>query len=320
MASTLDEELLTIFKHMAKDYSNMSIKDKDNPADEVFRNEDVFNQVTTNPQLRNHLNVFCFNYFIRKDYQKIKILLKKALKHQPDCLKFQFNLALAHYLSDEVNQALTIARKLDIKQLQKELDAILNFLDHQEQDFEDNELLKDDVDVNIDYPASIEESKRIFARNLLNQIQHLRETSRYTEAINKYHALFSIIGEVPCLLQELGQLYFWKNQHKEAKKYLNKALEGNPSLYQAYRILIAVHRTLKEYELAIGVLKKAVKAFPNDEMLYLELASGYQVLHHPHKAVESLKKALELDPDLISASIFDENLQAVFNQFNQKNV
>jgi len=317
MEITSDEELMCVFELLAKDYINLTIKEDNHLEDEIFRDESVFVELTTNPQHKHYLEVFCFNFFVRKEYQKIKILLKQALKHQPDCLQFQFNLALAYYLSDDINQALTIARTIDIKQYLKQLDLTLNFIKHQEIDFEDENELEVEKAGSMDDSQSIGESKKIFVRNLLAQIQQLRETDNYTEAINKYHTLLSVTGKAPCLLLELGQLYFWTEQHKEAKKYLNKALAGNPGLYHAYRTLIAVHRKLNEYELAVGVLKKAVKAFPTDDLLYLELATGYQVLGHTNKAVDALKTALELDPTLHSCNIFDDTLQAVFDQLNQ---
>jgi len=120
------------------------------------------------------------------------------------------------------------------------------------------------------------------------------------------------------LLVDLADLYSRIKNYKEAKKAYIRALQGNPGLYQAHRRLAATHRLLDEYELAVDVLKKAHKQFPEDDMILLELAAGYYKLGHLEKAVVCLEKALAIDPSIKHSLVNMPDMAHLLNLLQEK--
>ncbi len=286
-----DEQLLMIFEKLAENYRNTTLIDENLKVEMLFIQEENFEFLRNDPESIYPLGVLCYYFLIQEKYQEALNLLEKAIIILPDQPILQFNLATTYYLAGNVSQALTIARKLDFKTIINDLSLIYPF----DEDEDDDEYFFDDE---LDAPLYSEDDLAFKTQELFRSIYLFKQAGLNEQAIQSYKSLLELTDEPPCLLAELGALYMQVKNYKEAKKYLSKALQGNPGLYNACRCLAATHRILGEYELAVGVLKKAHKQNPTDDILLLELASAYTNLNHVSKAVICLEKALRLDPSL----------------------
>ena len=97
---------------------------------------------------------------------------------------------------------------------------------------------------------------------------------------------------------ELAHLYSLTDQHKEAKKLLTKILQLNSQSAKALYLLATTHRSLGEYEQAIGFFWKYLKQEPDDFAVLVPLIICYEDLNLTEKAVSLLEQALEFCPQL----------------------
>jgi len=229
-----------------------------------------------------------------KQFEELKTIMHQALECLPTHTYFRLYLAIAYYFTGEFLVALSLGRSIDIAKIV----SIESGPSTQEMSCDcpgcGSELSSSMLVT--DLSAETKVANEIQA--LFHDIHQLNQAKEYDQAIELYEELFAQVGEPPCLLVDLAVLYRRVNNLREAKKVYTRALKGNPGLYKAYRELAATHRLLDEYELAIGVLKKAHQQFPEDDMILLELAAGYFKLGHTTKAVTSLEKALVIDPSM----------------------
>ncbi len=310
MNMATDKELLTFFEKMTAEYKDAVIHEEYDPTEIFFENKEYFEYLVRDPSGKQFLESFCFYFLVKNDYQKIITFMTEAIKHQPDSYMFQYYLAVAYYLTGDIEKALSIARNLDISRLQEEIDDMQSYL----ATVDDEPIKKEHISIyeNIDLQKFKGKGAGAIINDLLSSIDMFVAANMYEDAIDCYKLIIKNIGDVPCLLAEMGQLYMWLNQYKEAKKCLSKALQDNPGLYRAYRSLATIHRLLNEHEQAVGVLKKASKKFPEDDLILLELATSYLKLEHIPKAKECIKKALVIDPNIEHSLSLDPLFKPLF--------
>ena len=95
-----------------------------------------------------------------------------------------------------------------------------------------------------------------------------------------------------------------KGRHGAAEKLYLQILEEGPSLLEAYFALFEVYRRVDRYDKAAAVLERLKVVKPDDEKAHVLLGNVYFTRKFSGKrkifldrAVENLKKALELNPD-----------------------
>ncbi|CCD23677.1 anaphase promoting complex subunit CDC16 NDAI_0C00160 [Naumovozyma dairenensis CBS 421] len=112
----------------------------------------------------------------------------------------------------------------------------------------------------------------------------------------------------PLLLNEMGVLYFKKNELSKSKKYLKKALESlrasNMTSKMAFSIqmnLAHTYRKLGENERAIKCFKAVLEESGHDADIYCSLGFLYLKTNQLEKAVDYLHNSLSLKPTNNSA-------------------
>jgi len=97
--------------------------------------------------------------------------------------------------------------------------------------------------------------------------------------------------------KRLAFLYITSGDYEESLVCLKKLIESEPTRFYNWYAYSEVLMLLGEYEDAITILEKALKAHPRAE-LYYQLSNCYFHLKNETEGVAQLKKALDLDPSL----------------------
>ncbi len=293
MQTMNDEEIMIIFEEFTEYCQNQPAEGKLSVNVAVHFFEEDFTSLPHSTESVNNMSTVAFFFLKNKRYDELKTIMHRALEFLPEHHDFQFYLALGYYFAGETLVALALGRAVDF-------DALSSM---EEEPCSPQVVCNcpgctDDPtpDIAFDHLTDTKVSQEVQA--LFRDIHQFKQIGACDQAIACYEKFFEHIGEPPCLLVDLASLYRKVDNYKDAKKAYTQALEGNPGLYKAHRHLAATHRILDEYELAVGVLKKAHKQFPEDDMILLELAAGYLKLGHTTKAIVSLEKALVIDPSL----------------------
>jgi tetratricopeptide (TPR) repeat protein len=120
----------------------------------------------------------------------------------------------------------------------------------------------------------------------------------FENAEKKFEKVLEIDPDNALALNYLGYMYAERGvKLKEAKKMIKKALEiepGNGAYLDSYAWVLY---KLGDFKEAIVPMKKAVESELDDPILYDHQGDIYAALDQMDKAVESWRKALELDPD-----------------------
>lgn len=231
------------------------------------------------------------------EFEQAIIFLEQALTKQSKNPVFQLYLALSYYVTGKMPKGIAIARTIDFFALisrENKNEIILAFLPND--------------DFPVDFPKIIDFS--LFAHNpelqlsirkLCTNIQLNYLITNYPQAIAYFQQLLPLVGDVPDLLFELAHLYSLTDQHKEAKKLLTKILQQNSQSVKAHYLLATTHRSLGEYEQAIGFFWKYLKLEPDDFAVLVPLIVCYEDLNLTEKAVSLLEQALEFCPQLIDS-------------------
>lgn len=288
-----DEEIMTIFEKFAEHCQNQPIDEEISKNLDIELLEEDLISLPFSPESVIMIAAIGHFLFICKRYEELKTVMHRALEILPGYSDFQFNLALGYYFTGETLVALALGRAVDF-------DALRSMGEDPSSPTVvcDCPGCTDDPTPEFTFDHMVNEKTSQEMQTLFRDIHQFKQDGAYEQAIACYEKFFEFIGEPPCLLVDLASLYRKVGNYKDAKKAYTRALEGNSGLYKAHRHLAATHRILDEYELAVGVLKKAHKQFPEDDMILLELAVGYLKLGHTTKAIVSLEKALVIDPSL----------------------
>lgn len=145
------------------------------------------------------------------------------------------------------------------------------------------------------------------------------EMGQYDEAIKEYQGILDKIvaenpevsgnSEVAKIYASIGETYMRQNKLKEAEGYFKKSIEIDPSdhalAYNVAEILFAAGKT----DDAITYYNLAIKIKPEWPKSYMQRGYAYLNKGDIPKAVESMKKYLELAPDSPEA----EGIKEVIN-------
>ncbi|CAR21815.1 CDC16-like protein [Lachancea thermotolerans] len=143
----------------------------------------------------------------------------------------------------------------------------------------------------------------------------------------EYFALaYDICPYDPLLLNEMGVLYFKKNDYLKAKRYLKKAWEAIKALDSESKSWISIHTNLAHTYRKLGDNERAVKCFRlvlettgKDADTLCALGYVYLRMNRIEKAIDSLHSSLALRPsnqaaqDLLKQAL-DVNLSTVLDE------
>ncbi|SMN17691.1 similar to Saccharomyces cerevisiae YKL022C CDC16 Subunit of the anaphase-promoting complex/cyclosome (APC/C) [Maudiozyma saulgeensis] len=127
--------------------------------------------------------------------------------------------------------------------------------------------------------------------------------NNYALAEEYFTLAYDICSQDPLLLNEMGVLYFKKDEYEKSKKFLNKAMEQVTGLNPTARTTISIqlnlahtYRKLGDYERAIKCFKYVLEDSEKDGDIYLTLGFLYLKIKQLEKAISYLHKALALKP------------------------
>jgi adenylate cyclase len=99
-------------------------------------------------------------------------------------------------------------------------------------------------------------------------------------------------------MAKAGAYFFYEWKWQEAYEHLQKALQLNPSLSDAYEILAFYHIVMGEKQEAIQLLEEAVKKDPLSPLLNHYLGEGYIITERYDDAIRQADKLLQLNPEM----------------------
>ncbi|MHA1127182.1 MAG: tetratricopeptide repeat protein, partial [Candidatus Heimdallarchaeota archaeon] len=233
----------------------------------------------------------------------------------------QHPIAVGYYRQGDIKQALEEFRKIDQNQLQQEGRLTI---DWSEYDYLDGDAYVEIRPPPMSEEEQFEEARQFTIRTLMHNAKMYTQMSAFEIAIECYQDILQFMPKAPCVMNSLGVVYGHAKMFKEAKKIFAEAIRYNPGLDNTYFNLAYAHSELGEYELAVGVLKKATKKFQDNPETWLELSKAYLNLNHQQKAIDCLVKALEENIqqsfDLSTIPELEPILKMAYKQFAvQKN-
>ena len=107
----------------------------------------------------------------------------------------------------------------------------------------------------------------------------------------------------------------FKRRHNEAIKEGERAIDLNPNGAEAYACLVLVLIYSDETELALKLIKRALRLNPiPPPHYYFWLGAAYRIEEQYEKAIQHLKKALIDNPDLLTPYL---HLTASYSSLNR---
>ncbi len=85
-------------------------------------------------------------------------------------------------------------------------------------------------------------------------------------------------------------------QYGEATRYLESAVEADPTLADAWYNLGLVYLKQERPEKALTILKRLSDNFPSEKMYHYSLGATWRQMDKGKEAIKEFKKALEVDP------------------------
>ena len=96
---------------------------------------------------------------------------------------------------------------------------------------------------------------------------------------------------------DLGITYYRRSQFEEAREYLLKALEIDPTYKEAINSLAYVYYKLGDFDSSILAVNQYIAMVPDEPNPYDSRGDLYAFNDEPYKAIDSYLKALEIKPD-----------------------
>ena len=128
-----------------------------------------------------------------------------------------------------------------------------------------------------------------------------RETGFLSESIEEFKKAIALDSKFPRVHYYLGLTYLYKDgasRIPDATEEFKIELTANPEEYFANFYLGILYIMDRKWDLAIGLLEKAVRKQPNNPDPYFHLGQAYQGAGRYPEAIEVLQKTIALNPSL----------------------
>ncbi len=137
--------------------------------------------------------------------------------------------------------------------------------------------IKDRIPEIYTYLGKVYEEKEMFDMAVLNYLKsnELKENSK--------------------VLVHIGYLYSQKNNYSEAIKYYDNAIKLEPGFSQSYFLKGLTYTYTEKYRQAEINMKKAIR-LKEDDLYYFYLATVQEKQNKIHQTIDSLKRAIQLNP------------------------
>lgn len=133
--------------------------------------------------------------------------------------------------------------------------------------------------------------------------QSLFNGGRVSEAFQQLDEAIAQEPKNPSLHHFRGQLYFRAARYAEAERDFKRALELDPYLSDAHNFLGAVYQEQGRIDEAEASFRRALEnpAYPTPDKTFLNLGLLYALSGRDAEAMESMRKAVEINPKYYQA-------------------
>ncbi len=265
-------------------------------------------------------------YSARSDYPLALMFLEAAQKYQPNSPEVLVDLAIAYFGAQQYERALVPARKAlaiapdnaGAHQMLGKTYFMLGDLGKSISELETAaKLVPNDIDVAYTLGiAYLRNRQPAPAKQLFNSLIKIfgekpqlhvvigrayRQSGLLPDAAEEFKKAIALDPRFPRAHYYLGITYL----RDEGQTKIGEALEefkievaANPDEFFANYYLGVVYNFQRQWDLAITFLQKASTIQPNNPDPYFQLGQAYQELNNHEQAIEVLKKAIALNPDL----------------------
>ena len=135
----------------------------------------------------------------------------------------------------------------------------------------------------------------------------------YQKAIkNKERTLF--FTKEPSVYNNLGQAYLYDGQYAPAVENFKKVIVMAPNIAEGYVNLTTAHLRQNLPTDAREICLHALQTFPKTALLHYNLACAYALTDASQKAVDSLKQAIDINPDLKALAQQEGALKGILSE------
>ena len=133
-----------------------------------------------------------------------------------------------------------------------------------------------------------------------------KEAGSYHDAIQSFDQAIALGAEDRDILFNLAYAYFRLGNFEQAVDQFKRVLNRYPGDYEAHLQMARSHRELQQTEAAIHEYQRAAASGNSDFFVHFELASLYQAENKLDASYQSLRRALELNPEYpeLAGSLF----------------
>jgi len=132
---------------------------------------------------------------------------------------------------------------------------------------------------------------------LISEGVKLHDAGKFEDAITKYKEALELEPNNPTANYEIAYTLLSSKKTKEAIAYLNKIIEGKaPNAGSAYDMLGSIYDNEGNTDKAIETYKLGIKAQPQYQGLYYNLAITYVRAGKNEEALQYVAKSLQLNP------------------------
>ena len=127
--------------------------------------------------------------------------------------------------------------------------------------------------------------------------EHEKAIESYQKAIkNKSRTIF--FKNEPSAYNNLGHAYMYAGKFTEAVDTFKMVIQKYPDIPEGYINFATVYLQMNEPENAREICLHALQSFPDAPFLHYNLAIAYALTDEATESLNSLKKAIELNPEL----------------------
>ena len=217
---------------------------------------------------------------------------KRATQLNPDVADFWFNLALARYMSGELDQAMEAARiavtvNPRYSEAWNQIGMILN-------DQKDWQNAKNAFEKGVEYTPD-------YGFGWVNLCGVLRELKELDDALEAGLKSVRLLPDLPQAHFNLAHCYDARQEYEKSVESISRCLELDPGYADAYSNLARTLNSLSRHTEAIEAATKAVDLAPTNDTAIVNLALGYSNLGDFETAISLYKTAIQHVPNSIEA-------------------
>ena len=140
-------------------------------------------------------------------------------------------------------------------------------------------------------------------KDLIQEGVALHDAGKYEEAISIYKKALDLDKNSSQILYEIGFSYFMNKEYKKSVKHMDKVLKNeNAFLVEAFTIKGSALDNLGKPKEAIKIYNEAISKFPENYLLYYNVALTQYRTSKFNDAEENLKKGILLNPTHASSN------------------